>query len=132
MNECVNRHWRKTLSMNPVYSETSILHYEKIMQEAHQDTPEMHPYCRRDALEKLMYLETKIGIYSVSYIDEFHRISMSLQKAVIQLYSRKPICRKVTRFLQDLSAARNCQDLLMVADEVYTCFLEDECCETGE
>jgi hypothetical protein len=76
-----------------------------------------------------MLLETEIGIYSVSYIDEFHRISMSLQKAVIELYSRKPTCRKVTRFLQDLSAARNCQDILVIADEVYFCFLEDDYCE---
>jgi hypothetical protein len=118
--------------MSPVNSETSMLHYEKVMQEAHLNSSEMPAYCRRDALEKLMILEEKIGIYSVNFIDEFHRISMSLQKAVIQLYSRKPTCRKVTRFLHDLSAARNCQDLLMVADEVHACFLEDACCETEE
>lgn len=115
--------------MNPVYSEISIRHYELVMLAAHHGAPEIPEICRRDTLENLMSLEEKIGIFSVNFIDEFHRISMSLQNAIMQLYGKQQSCRKITGFLQDLSASRNCHDLLMVADEVYACFLDGHGCE---
>jgi hypothetical protein len=113
-----------------VYAETSIRHYVLVMQEAHAGEAELPRICRRETLEKLFELEEQIGINSMNFIDEFHRISMALQKAVMALYGKKPKCKRITLFLKTLSAARNCQDLLAVTNDIFACYLEDSCCET--
>lgn len=114
--------------MNSFYAETTFRHYELVMKEAHPGEKVIPEICRRESIEKLFVLEKQIGIFSVNFIDEFHRINLTLQKAVMQLYSKYPACKNITSFMKDLSAARNCHDLLAVADAVYICFLEKPCC----
>jgi len=114
--------------MNTVYTEPSLLHYELVMKEAYPEDTELPEICRRETIEALYTLEGQIGIFSVNYINEFQKISITLRDAVTQLYNKQPTCKKITVFLKDLSTARNSHDLVAVADALYVCFFEKPCC----